>query len=74
MPIEYDNNSSQIPRAKRLFFCKTKQIIMNIIHTVQDVSKKRKQRNIHDYRCYKSKFKAVLRTRLYLDNCADRIR
>ena len=30
VPIEYDKNSSQIPRAKCLFYCKTKRIVMNI--------------------------------------------
>ena len=40
LPIEYDNNSFQIPWAKRLFYSKTKRIFMNIkccfffIHTV----------------------------------------
>ena len=30
VPIEYDNHSSQIRKAERLFYCKTKRIFMNI--------------------------------------------
>ena len=42
VPTEYDNNSSQIPMAKYLFYyCKTKRIIFRILgtflkHTVHD--------------------------------------
>ena len=32
--IEYDNDSSQIPIVKRLFYCKTKRIFMNILFTL----------------------------------------
>ena len=30
VPTKYDNNSSQILNVKRLFYCKTKRIFMNI--------------------------------------------
>ena len=41
VPIECDNNSSQIPMPKCLFYCKTKRIFMILsVPTVQSVSKK----------------------------------